>query len=98
MSPGLKVAGFSEQPDWPKMGPSLLIAPCLILAIRTAEQTEQPPSFRWGLLNYIAGNTRPRSQPESIFTQNSLFHHEGDVFQHGPAFHFQYHRIAGPEA
>jgi hypothetical protein len=34
---GLKIGGFEDQPDWPKMGPSLLIATCLILAIRTAK-------------------------------------------------------------
>jgi hypothetical protein len=35
---GLDVGGFEERPDWPKMGPSLLIAACLILAIRTAKR------------------------------------------------------------
>ena len=34
---GLKITGFEDCPDWPKMGPSLLIATCLILAIRTAK-------------------------------------------------------------
>lgn len=34
---GLDVGGYSERPDWPKMGPSLLIATCLIVAIRTAK-------------------------------------------------------------
>lgn len=34
---GLDIGGFNERPDWPKMGPSLLIATCLILAIRTAK-------------------------------------------------------------
>lgn len=34
---GLKITGFEDSPDWPKMGPSLLIATCLILAIRTAK-------------------------------------------------------------
>jgi hypothetical protein len=33
---GLNIGGYHDQPDWPKMGPSLLIATCLILAIRTA--------------------------------------------------------------
>jgi hypothetical protein len=32
----LDIGGFQQHPDWPKMGPSLLIASCLILAIRTA--------------------------------------------------------------
>ncbi len=30
---------YEDHPDWPKMGPSLLIATCLILAIRTAKWT-----------------------------------------------------------
>ncbi len=34
---GLKIGGFQDHPDWPKMGPSLLVATCLILAIRTAK-------------------------------------------------------------
>jgi hypothetical protein len=34
---GLDVGGYNDRPDWPKMGPSLLIASCLILAIRTAK-------------------------------------------------------------
>ena len=38
---GLEIGGYTDRPDWPKMGPSLLIASCLILAIRTAEW---PPS------------------------------------------------------
>lgn len=33
---GLDIGGYHDRPDWPKMGPSLLIASCLILAIRTA--------------------------------------------------------------
>jgi hypothetical protein len=39
---GLEVGGYKDHPDWPKMGPSLLIATCLILAIRTAKW---PPNF-----------------------------------------------------
>ena len=34
---GLNIGGYEDRPDWPKMGPSLLIATCLILAIRTAK-------------------------------------------------------------
>ena len=33
---GLDVGGYEERPDWPKLGPSLLIATCLVVAIRTA--------------------------------------------------------------
>ncbi len=35
---GLDIGGYEERPDWPKMGPSLLIATCMILAIRTAKR------------------------------------------------------------
>ena len=34
---GLDVGGFTDRPDWPKLGPSLLIATSLIVAIRTAK-------------------------------------------------------------
>jgi hypothetical protein len=34
---GLDVGGYHDRTDWPKMGPSLLIATCLIVAIRTAK-------------------------------------------------------------
>jgi hypothetical protein len=34
---GLEVGGYHDRPDWPKLGPSLLISACLILAIRTAK-------------------------------------------------------------
>jgi hypothetical protein len=36
---GLNIGGYNDEPNWPKMGPSLLIATCLILAIRTAKWT-----------------------------------------------------------
>lgn len=39
---GLDIGGYEKHPDWPKMGPSLLIATSLILAIRTAKN---PPNF-----------------------------------------------------
>ena len=34
---GREIGGYNEHPDWPKLGPSLLIASALILAIRTAK-------------------------------------------------------------
>jgi hypothetical protein len=34
---GLDIGGYEQHPDWPRMGPSLLIAGCLILAVRTAK-------------------------------------------------------------
>jgi hypothetical protein len=33
---GLNIGGYNDEPNWPKMGPSLLIATALILGIRTA--------------------------------------------------------------
>jgi hypothetical protein len=32
----MEIGGYNDVPDWPKMGPSLLIATCIIVAIRTA--------------------------------------------------------------
>jgi hypothetical protein len=37
MSHAREIGGFTQSPAWPKMGPSLLIASCLILAVRTAK-------------------------------------------------------------
>jgi hypothetical protein len=37
MSHEREIGGFTQSPDWPKMGPSLLIASCIILAVRTAK-------------------------------------------------------------
>ena len=33
----MKVAGQEKRPDWPKLGPSIIIATALIVAIRTAK-------------------------------------------------------------
>jgi hypothetical protein len=33
----MEIGGFNKEPDWVRLGPSLLIASCLILAIRTAK-------------------------------------------------------------
>jgi hypothetical protein len=32
----MEIGGYNDVPDWPKMGPSQLIATCLIVAIHTA--------------------------------------------------------------
>ncbi len=42
---GLDIGGYEQRPDWPKIGPSLLIGACLILAVRTAKW---PPRSRGG--------------------------------------------------
>ena len=39
---GLEAGGYHDRPDWPKLGPSLLISSCLILAIRTAKWAASP--------------------------------------------------------
>ena len=44
---GLEVGGYERKTEWPKMGPSLLIATCLVLAIRTARWSSQPTSSSW---------------------------------------------------
>jgi hypothetical protein len=41
---GLEIGGYNEEINWPKMGPSLLIATCLIVAIRTAKWTARSES------------------------------------------------------
>ena len=33
----MKVVGNERRPDWPKLGPSIIIATALIVAIRTAK-------------------------------------------------------------
>ena len=33
----MEIGGYNDVPDWPKMGPSLLIATALIVAVRTAK-------------------------------------------------------------
>jgi hypothetical protein len=38
---GLDIGGYDQKPDRPRMGPSLLIASCPILAIRTAKLASQ---------------------------------------------------------
>ena len=39
---GLKVTGHERSPDWPKLGPSVLIASALVVAIRTAKWSSRP--------------------------------------------------------
>ena len=34
---GMEIGGYNKVPDWVKLGPAMLIASCLILAIRTAK-------------------------------------------------------------
>jgi hypothetical protein len=37
----MEVGGYNKEPDWVKIGPSLLVAASLVLAIRTAKWTNQ---------------------------------------------------------
>jgi len=39
---GLKVTGHERGPDWPKLGPSVLIATVLVVAIRTVKWSLLP--------------------------------------------------------
>jgi hypothetical protein len=39
---GLRVTGHERGPDWPKLGPSVLIATALVVAIRTAKWSSKP--------------------------------------------------------
>jgi hypothetical protein len=39
----MQVGGHNKAPDWVKLGPSLLIATCVILAIRTAKWAAKQP-------------------------------------------------------
>ena len=38
----MKVSGLERKTDWPKLGPSILIATALIVAIRTAKWAAKP--------------------------------------------------------
>ncbi len=76
---GLEVGGFHDRPDWPKMGPSLLIATCLIVAIRTAEWParsddklcDQEMNEEIEFAAYIAGRVLSKlmTKNETIFPQ-----------------------------
>jgi hypothetical protein len=47
----MDVSGYNKQPDWVKLGPSLLVAASMVLAIRTAgwnvQQCETGSSPEW---------------------------------------------------
>ena len=66
---GLDIGGYEQSPDWPKMGPSLLIATCLILAIRTAKWPRRS-----------AGTTASDEDLESEIAHSA--HLAGRVFAH----------------
>jgi hypothetical protein len=75
----LDIGGFTNKPDWPKLGPSLLIATCLILAIRTAKwgtqvhKTARSPELdeEIDFAAHIAGRVLSRliSKYEPLFPQ-----------------------------
>jgi hypothetical protein len=76
---GLEVGGYHDRPDWPKMGPSLLIATCLIVAIRTAKWPtqsdeklcDQDMNEEIEFAAYIAGRVLSKlmTKNETIFPQ-----------------------------
>jgi len=76
---GLEVGGYHDRPDWPKMGPSLLIATCLIVAIRTAKWParsdatlcDQDMNEEIEFAAYIAGRVLSKlmTNNETIFPQ-----------------------------
>lgn len=39
----MKIVGHQRRPDWPKLGPSIIIATALIVAIRTAKWAAKAP-------------------------------------------------------
>ena len=72
---GLNIGGYNDEPNWPKMGPSLLIATCLIVAIRTAKWTlrsEGSTASDFDLEReienaaHVAGRVLRSSSPESL--------------------------------
>lgn len=75
----MEIGGYHERTDWPKMGPSLLIATCLIVAIRTAKwpprldtstsgvQLDEEIQFAVSIASRVMGTVVQRY--ESIFPQ-----------------------------
>ena len=52
----MKVVGNERRPDWPKLGPSIIIATALIVAIRTAKwvaKSSADAQFQTWTLNWI---------------------------------------------
>jgi len=39
---GVRITGYERVPDWPNLGPSVLIATALIVAVRTAKWPAKP--------------------------------------------------------
>lgn len=52
------VIGYERNPDWPKLGPSMLIATALVVAIRTA---------KWPTTNPIVSDVDPELDQEVEF-------------------------------
>lgn len=74
---GIEVGGYHERMDWPKMGPSLLIATCLIVAIRTAKWPARCDTSLSGAdLNaeiHFAANVASRVMTTLIAKYESIF-------------------------
>lgn len=72
-----EIGGYRESIEWPKLGPSLLIASCLVVAIRTAKRPPDSNSLTYGgeldkevdYAIHVAGRVLSHlvSQKESLF-------------------------------
>jgi len=77
----MKVQGHERSPDWPKLGPSVLIATALIVAIRTSKwptEGETDPRFSdvdVDLDKEVAFATRISSR-----VMHELLHRHADLF------------------
>jgi len=79
---GLEVGGYHDGPDWPKLGPSLLIATCVILAIRAAkwpsrfdeklshQELDHEIDYAAGLASRVL--SRRMAKKEGIFPQKKV--------------------------
>ena len=74
---GIEVGGYHDRTDWPKMGPSLLIATALIVAIRTAKWPARcDTSLSGAELNdeiHFAANVASPVMPSLIGKYESIF-------------------------
>src|SRR4051794_34320017 len=96
----MEIGGYNNVPDWPKMGPSLLIATCLIVAIRTAKwsathdaatsdiELDVAGSFTYnGAWNFnISGQNLNAAQFNTI-SQQGRYGLAGSHFGIGPTLH-----------
>ena len=74
---GIEIGGYHDRTDWPKLGPSLLIATALIVAIRTAKWAPRcDTSFSGAELDaeiHFAANVASRVMTALIGKYASIF-------------------------